>query len=82
LKVINIFIAALMLGVPSLLAITAASLTPALGSVEAATSLVNILNIMVRVALWLGIFGSIVDIIRSISRLVANETIPQFSRKS
>ena len=82
LRVINIFIAALMLGAPSLLAITAASLTPALGSSEAAASLLNILNILVRVALGLAIFGNAVEIIRAISRLATNEIFPQFAGKS
>jgi hypothetical protein len=82
LKIINIIIAAAMLGVPSLLAIIKASLTSAMGSADAAQTLVNMLNLFVRIALWLSIFGNIVAIIRAISRLVANETIPQFSGKS
>lgn len=82
LKIVNIVIAATMLGGPSLLAITTASLTPVLGSAEEATSLMNILNIFVRIALWLGIFGSAVEIIRAISRLATNEIIPQFSGKN
>ena len=81
-KIINILIAAEMLGVASLLAITTASLTPAMGSAQAAQTLVSMLNLFVRIALWLGIFGSIVEIIRAISRLATNEIIPQFSRKS
>jgi hypothetical protein len=82
LKIVTIAITAAMLAAPSLLAITAASLTPALGSAEAAASLVNILNIFVRVALGLGIFGNAVEIIRAISRMVTNEGLPQFSAKS
>jgi hypothetical protein len=39
-------------------------------------------NLFVRIALWLGIFGSIVEIIRAISRLASNEIIPQFAGKS
>jgi len=64
LKIVNIVIAAAMLGVPSLLAITTASLTPAMGSAGAAQTLVTMLNLFVRIALWLGIFGSVVEIIR------------------
>ncbi|MGD0876893.1 MAG: hypothetical protein ABSA01_01945 [Anaerolineales bacterium] len=82
LKIINIVIAAAMLGVPSLLAITTTSLTPAVGNVEAALSLITLLNLFVRIALWLSIFGNIVEIVRAISRLVVNETVPQFSGKS
>jgi hypothetical protein len=82
LKIVNIIIAAEMLGVASLLAITTASLTPALGSAEAAHTLVTMLNLFVRFALWLGIFGSVVEIIRAISRLATNEIIPQFAGKS
>jgi len=76
LKIVNIVIAAAMLGVPSLLAITTATLTPAMGNPEAARSLITLLNLFVRIALWLGIFGSIVEIIRSISRLATNGTNP------
>jgi len=82
LKIVNIIIAAVMLGVPSLLAITTASLTRALGSAEAAHTLVTMANLFVRIALWLGIFGSIVEIIRAISRLASNEIIPQFAGRS
>jgi hypothetical protein len=82
LKIVPIVIAAAMLGAPSLLAITTASLTPAMGSAEAAHTLVTMLNLFVRIALWLGIFGSIVEIIRAISRLATNEIFPQFVGKS
>jgi hypothetical protein len=82
LKIVNIIIAAELLGVPSLLAISVASITPALGSAEGASTLVNMLNLFIRIALWLGIFGSVVEIIRAISRLATNEIIPQFSRKN
>jgi len=82
LKIVNIIIAAEMLGVRSLLAITAASLTPAIGSAEAAQTLVTMINLFLRIALWLGIFGSAVEIIRAISRMAKNEIIPQFSGKS
>jgi len=82
LKIINIIIAAEMLGVGSLLAITAVSLAPAIGSAEAAHTLVTMLNLFIRIALWLGIFGSVVEIIRAISRLAKYEIIPQFSGKS
>jgi hypothetical protein len=82
LKIINIVIAAAMLGVPSLLAITTASLTPAMGNPEAARSLLTMLNLFVRIALWLAIFGSIVEIIRAISRLATKDITPQFTGKS
>ena len=82
LKIVNIVIAATMLGGPSLLAITTTSLTPAMGSAEAAASLVNLLGHFVNIALGLAIFGSAVEIIRAISRMATNEIIPQFSGKS
>jgi hypothetical protein len=82
LKIVSIIIAAAMLSGPSLLAITTASLTPAMGSAEAANMLVSMLNLFIRIALWLGIFGNIVEIIKAISRLATNEIIPQFSGKS
>jgi hypothetical protein len=82
LKIINIIIAALMLGGPSLLAITAASLTPAIGSAEAARTLVTIPNMFIRIALGLAICLSAVEIIRAISRLATNEIVPQLSGKS
>ena len=81
-KIINIVIAAAMLGGPALLAITTASLTPAMGSAKAASTLVTMLNLFVRIALGLAIFGSVVEIIRAISRMVTNEISLQFSGKS
>jgi len=82
LKIVNIAIAAAMLGAGSLLAVTAASLTPALGSAEAARTMMDMLSIFIRVALWLSIFGNSVEIIRAISRLATNNIIPRFARKS
>jgi hypothetical protein len=82
LRIVNIVIAAAMLGVPSLLAITTASLTPTLGSAEAAQTLMTVLSLAVRVALWLSIFGNTVEIIRTVSRLATQDIIPQFSGKS
>ena len=82
LKIINISIAAGMLAAPSLLALTTASLTPAMGSSQAAGSLVTMLNLFMRIALGLGIFGSAVEIIRAISRMLMNESLSQFSAKS
>jgi hypothetical protein len=82
LKIISIVIAATMLGGPSLLAITTASLTPAMGSAQAASSLVNILGHFVNIALGLAIFGNAVEIIRAISRMASNEILPHFSEKN
>jgi hypothetical protein len=81
LKISNIVIAFLLLGVPSLLAVTSASLTTTLGDAEVARILMNLLSQIVRVALWLTIFGSVVDIIRAISRIVRNDLSPQFANK-
>jgi hypothetical protein len=82
LKIVNIAIAAAMLRGPSLLAITSASLTLAMGNAQAAQTLVTLLNLFVLIALWLAIFGSVVEIIRAISRLARNESMPEFSGKS
>jgi hypothetical protein len=80
LKIVNIVIAAAMLGVPSLLAISTASLTSAMGA-EAARILMTMLSVFVRVILWISIIGNTVEIIRAISRIVKNNLIPQVSRK-
>jgi hypothetical protein len=77
LKVLNIIIAALMLAGPSLVAITLQTLTSSIGSPEAAQTLMTMLNGAVHFALWLGIFGNSVEIIRSISRLVSSEQPPR-----
>ena len=77
LKIVNIVIAAAMLAAPSLLAITTTSLTSVMGSAEAASSLVTTLNVIIRIFLWGGIiFGSAVEIIKAISRLIRTEMIP------
>ena len=76
LKIVNIVIAAAMLGVPSLLAITSVSLTTALGDAQAARTLMTLLSQIVRVALWLTIIGNSIEIIRAAYRLVTNERFP------
>ena len=76
LKIVNIIIAAAMLGVPSLLAITTASLTTALGDAEGARILMNLLSQIVRVALWITIIGNSIEIVRAAYRLVTNERFP------
>ena len=82
LKIVNIIIAASMLAAPSLLAVTAASLIPAIGNADAARTLVTMLNIFIRIALGLAIFGNAVEIIRAISRMASNEILPHFSEKN
>jgi len=82
LKIINIVIAAAMLGVPSLLAITDVSLSTAMGDPSGAHILVSMMNIFVRVVLWLSIFGNAVEIIKAVSRMATNNLIPQISGKS
>jgi hypothetical protein len=78
LKIISIIIAATMLGVPSLLAVTTASLTTALGDANSARILMNLLNQVVRVGLWISIIGNGIEIIQAMTRLVKNNLIPQF----
>ena len=82
LKIVNIIIVASMLAVPSLLAITSTSLTTALGDAGAARTLMTLLSQIVRVALWITIVGNSIEIIRAISRLAANNIIPQVTGKS
>ena len=78
LKIISIIIAAAMLGVPSLLAVTTASLTSALGDANSARTLMNLLNQVVRVGLWISIIGNAIEIIRAVIRLAKNNLFPQF----
>jgi hypothetical protein len=70
LKIINIIIAAAMLAVPSLLAVTNASLTTALGDAEGVRILMTLLSQIVRVALWIAIVGNSIEIVRAAYRLV------------
>ena len=81
LKVVNIIIAAGMLGGASLLAVTGASLTPIFGDATAAQNFVNMLNVVVRVALWLSIFGNVVETIRAVVRLANNNIVLQIAGK-
>jgi hypothetical protein len=82
LKVVNIIIAAVMLGGPSLLAITAQTLTSAIGDAEVANTLMIMLNGAVHFALWLSIVGNSIEIIRAVSRLATNNILPQVTGKS
>jgi hypothetical protein len=79
LKIASIIIAATMLGIPSLLAVTAPSLAAALDDAEAAGILMTMLSQIVRVALWLTIIGNGIEIIKAVSRLARNESLPQVS---
>jgi hypothetical protein len=82
LKIVNILIAAAMLGVPSLLAVTTASLTTAIGNAEAANTLMIMLDGAVHFALWISIAGNAIEIIRAVSRLASNNILPQVTGKS
>ena len=82
LKIVNIVIAAAMLAVPSLLAVTNTSLTTALGNAEGAHILLNLLSQIVRVALWITIIGNGIEIIQAVYRMAANNIIPQVAAKS
>jgi hypothetical protein len=70
LRILNILIAAAMLAAPSLLAVTAASLTAILGNARSAATLITTLSLGIRILLGLSIFGSAVEIIRALYRLV------------
>ena len=82
LKIASILIAVLMLGGPSLLAVTTQSLTSAIGDAQAANTLMTMINGAVHFALWLSIIGSSIEIIRSFSRLVTNNLPYQVTFKS
>jgi hypothetical protein len=82
LKIINIIIAAAMLAVPTLLAITTASLTTALGDAEGARILMTLLSQIVRVALWITIIGNGIEIIRAVYRLATNNVFSFATGKS
>jgi hypothetical protein len=82
LKIITIIITASMLAVPSLLAVTNASLTTALGDANGARILMTLLSQIVRLVLWISIFGNFIEIIRAASRLATNDLIPQITGKS
>jgi hypothetical protein len=82
LRVINIIIAAAMLAGSSLLAVTNASLTSAIGDAEVAHTLMIMLNGAVQFALWLSIVGNSIEIIRAVSRLATNNLRPLVTGKS
>jgi hypothetical protein len=82
LKVVSIVIAAAMLGVPSLLAVTTASLTSVLGNAETASILMNLLGQLVRVFLWVSIIGNTIEIIRAAFRLATTNPNPLMIEKS
>jgi hypothetical protein len=79
LKVVNIVIVAAMLGVPSLLAVTTASLTTTLGDPEGARILMNLLTQIVKVALWVTIVGNGIEIIKAITLMTRNDLVPYFT---
>jgi hypothetical protein len=81
LKIINIIIAAAILAVPTLLAVTTPSMTTALGDPEAASLLMTLLTQIVKIALWLSILGNVVEIIKAIVQLFKNSFLPRVTAK-
>jgi hypothetical protein len=81
LKIVNILIAAAMLTVPTLLAVTNASLTTALGDPEGARILLTMLTQFIKVALWITIIGNAIEIIKAIYRIATNDILPQVTGK-
>ncbi|MCX6833406.1 MAG: hypothetical protein NT028_15005, partial [candidate division Zixibacteria bacterium] len=77
LKVINIFIAVAMLAGPSLIGITAETLTASLGDANTAQILMTMLTQTVRVVLWLAIIGGSIEVIRLVYRLIMSKN-PSF----
>jgi hypothetical protein len=71
LKVIDIVIAAAMLAGPSLIALTVNDLPATLASISAIRTVINLLPVLVKVALWLGIFGNVVEIIKAFAGMIS-----------
>ncbi len=69
LKIVSIVIAAMMLAGPSLIALTPASLTTAIGDAQAAQTLFTIITQVVRVGLWLSIIGGGIDVLRQMYQM-------------
>jgi hypothetical protein len=76
LKVIGIIIAAIMLAGPSLLAITAETLTASFGDAGTAQILMTFLSQLVHLVLWLVIILGCLDVIRLTYRLILNKELP------
>ena len=72
LKGISVLIAAAMLAGPSLIATTSPALVSALGDPNAAGFLMTMLTQGIHLALWVGIIGGCIDIIRVIYRTVTD----------
>ena len=70
LKVVNILIAVAMLAGPSLIAVTAPTVTTVFGDAQGASLLINLLTDGLRILLWISIISGSIDIIRTIYRTV------------
>lgn len=78
LKVIGIIIAAVMLAGPSLIAVTAETLTAILGDASAAQTLMPLLSQLVHLVLLLAIILGSLEVFRLIYRLIMNKELPFF----
>ena len=76
LKVINIVIAAAMLAGPSLIALTANSLPANIVDPATIQLLMTLLPQLVHVALWLGILGNSIEIIKAFAGMISNKPFP------
>jgi hypothetical protein len=76
LKVIGIIIPAVMMAGPSLLAITADTLTASLGDAGEAQILITFLSQLVHLVLWLAIIVGSLDVVRLTYRLITNKELP------
>ncbi len=74
LKIASVVITAAMLAGPSIIGLTAASLTTVLGNAQSAQTVLNIITQVVRVALWAGIIGGCIDILRMVYQAVLHDT--------
>jgi hypothetical protein len=70
LKLVTVIITAAMLVGPSIIALTPASLTTVTGDAHSAQTLMSIITQVVRIALWLGIIGGSIDLLRMIYQTV------------
>ena len=81
LKLINIIIAATMLAVPSLIALTTETLASIIGDAGAAQILMSLISQIVHIALWIVIIVESIEVVRLIYRLVVRTPAPTFANK-
>ena len=81
LKLISIIIAASMLAVPSLVALTTETLAAGIGDAGAAQILMSLISQIVHIALWIVIIVESIEVVRLVYRLVVRTPAPTFANK-